>query len=88
MVKNLPANTGDLGSIPGSGRSPGEGNGYQLQTPAFFPGEVHGQRSLVGYSQWNHRELDTEQLGFHFISQKVLNSAITPFYHKRALTGQ
>ena len=31
MVKNLPANTGDLGSIPESGRSPGEGNGYPLQ---------------------------------------------------------
>ena len=27
IVKNLPANKGDVGSIPGSGRSPGEGNG-------------------------------------------------------------
>ena len=26
MVKNLPANAGDVGSIPESGRSPGEGN--------------------------------------------------------------
>ena len=31
MVKNLPANAGDAGSIPGSGRSPGEGNGNLLQ---------------------------------------------------------
>ena len=34
MVKSLPANggeAGDLGSIPGSGRSPGEGNGNPLQ---------------------------------------------------------
>jgi len=31
MVKNLPANTGDPGSIPGLGRSPGEGNGNPLQ---------------------------------------------------------
>ena len=34
MVKNLPANVGDIkdvGSIPGSGRSPGEGNGNPLQ---------------------------------------------------------
>ena len=31
VVKNLPANTGDAGSIPGSGKSPGEGNGYPLQ---------------------------------------------------------
>ena len=28
MVKNLPANKGDLGSVPELGRSPGEGNGY------------------------------------------------------------
>ena len=31
MVENLPANAGDLGSIPGSGRSPGGGNGNPLQ---------------------------------------------------------
>ena len=30
-VKNLPANAGRTSSIPGSGRSPGEGNGYPLQ---------------------------------------------------------
>ena len=30
-VKNLPANAGDVGSIPGSGRSPGGGNGNPLQ---------------------------------------------------------
>ena len=30
-VKNLPANAGDTGSIPGLGRSPGEGNDYPLQ---------------------------------------------------------
>ena len=31
MVKNSPANAGDVGLIPGSGRSPGEGNGNLLQ---------------------------------------------------------
>ena len=31
MVKNLPANVGDAGSIPGLSRSPGEGNGNPLQ---------------------------------------------------------
>ena len=30
MVKNLPVKAGDTGSIPGSGRSPGEGNGTLL----------------------------------------------------------
>ena len=44
VVKNLPANAGDQGSIPGSGRSPGGRNGNPLQ----LPGESHGQRSLVG----------------------------------------
>ena len=31
MVKNLPADARDTGSIPGSARSPGEGNGNPLQ---------------------------------------------------------
>ena len=31
VVNNLPANAGDMGSIPGLGRSPGEGNGKLLQ---------------------------------------------------------
>ena len=31
MIKNLPAKAGDVGSVPGLGRSPGEGNGYPLQ---------------------------------------------------------
>ena len=31
VVKNLPVNAGDLSSVPGSGRSPGEGNGNPLQ---------------------------------------------------------
>ena len=46
MVKNLPANAGDMGLIPGWGRSPREGNGPRV----FLPGKFHGQRSLVGYS--------------------------------------
>ena len=49
-------NEGDMGSIPGSGRSPGEGNGNPF--PVFLPGESHGQRSLVGYSPWGRKEVD------------------------------
>ena len=30
-------------------------------TPVFLPGESYGQRSLVGYSPWGHRELDTTE---------------------------
>ena len=37
-------NAGDPGLIPGSGRSPGQGNG----TPVPLPGKSYGQRSLVG----------------------------------------
>ena len=44
-------NVGDLGSVLGSGRSPGEGTGQR--TPVFLPGELHGQRSLAGYSPWH-----------------------------------
>jgi len=46
-VKASTCNMGDLGLIPGSGRSPGEGNGNPLQ---YLPGESHGRGSLVGYS--------------------------------------
>ena len=34
-----------------------------LPVPTFLPGEFHGQRNLVDYSPWRHRESDkTEQL--------------------------
>ena len=50
MVKNPPAYAGDIrdvGSIPGSGRSPGEENGNPLQYSCLE--RPHGQWSLVGY---------------------------------------
>ena len=55
-VKNTLATAGDAGSIPESGRSPGVGNGNPLQY--FVLGKFHGQRSLMGYSAWSHKELD------------------------------
>ena len=59
--KESACNTGDLGSIPGLGRSLGGGHGNSLQY--FYPENPHGQRSLVGYSPWGHKESDTtEQL--------------------------
>ena len=54
MVNNLPANAGDRGSFPGSGRSPGEGNGNPFQYPCLE--EFHGQKSLAGYSPWVCKE--------------------------------
>ena len=53
-VKASACNMGDPGLIPGSGRSPGEGNGNPLQ---YLPGESHGHRSLVGYSPWGHKRV-------------------------------
>ena len=67
---------GDPGSIPGSGRSPGEGNGNPLQ---FWPGESHGQRSLVGYSPWGRKESDTaEQLTLHYFHKQMTIRLLQP----------
>ena len=49
-------NSGDLGSIPGSRRSPWRRKWQP--TPVFLPGESHGQRSLVGYGPWGRKESD------------------------------
>ena len=69
-------NAGDLGSIPGLGRSPGKGNGNPLQ----YSGEFHGQRSLTSYSPWGLKESDmteSQEVGhFHFrISGKISSHA-------------
>ena len=42
-------------------------------TPVYLPGKSHGQRSLVCYSPWGHKELDmTEQLHFtHSLGEKL-----------------
>ena len=64
MVKNLPANVGDPGSIPGLGGPLEKGMATHSSTLAW---KSHGQRSLVGYSPWGRKELDTtEQPHFHF----------------------
>lgn len=47
-VKNLPAMQGDLGPIPGSGRIPGEGNGYPLEYSCLETS--CGEKSLADYS--------------------------------------
>ena len=52
-------NAGDLNLTPGLGRSPGGGNGNPFQYSCLE--HPHGQRSLVGYSPWGHKELDTTE---------------------------
>ena len=59
QVKNPPVNAGDVQSIPGSRRSPGEGNGNPL--PYSCLENPHGQRSLVGCSPWGHKQPDTTE---------------------------
>ena len=49
----------DLGSIPGLGRSSGGGHDNPLQYSC--PENPHGQRNLVGYNSWGHKESDTTE---------------------------
>ena len=80
-VKASASNAGGPGSIPGSGRSPGEGNGNPLQYSClenpmeggtwwtvFLPGQSHACRSLVGYSYSprSRKESDTTER-LHFV---------------------
>ena len=61
-VKNLSANAGVTGSISGSERAPGGQNGYPPQYSCLE--NLHGQRSLEGYSPWGCRveqDLATKQ---------------------------
>ena len=51
--KESTCNEGDLGSIPGLGRSPGGGHGNPLQYSCLE--NPHEQRSLAGSSPWDHR---------------------------------
>ena len=73
--QNANANAGDIrcGFDLWAGKNPWR-RAWQ-PTPVFLPGESHGQRSLVGYSPWGHKELDTTEvtshtciLGFHTFS--------------------
>ena len=70
-VKASACNAGDLGSIPGSGRSPVEGNGNPLQYSCL-------ENFMDGAARWAivHgvcKESDTtEQLLFHFLKKYIL----------------
>ena len=67
VVKNPPANAGDArdaGSIPGSERSPGVGNGNPLQYSCL---ENPMDRGLVGYSPGDHKESDTTNLDLGYV---------------------
>ena len=46
MIKNPSASEGDVGSVLGSGRSPGKSN-ERATPPVFFPRKSHDQRNLT-----------------------------------------
>ena len=58
--KGSACNAGNLGLIPGLGRSPGEGKGYPLQNS--------GLENFMDYmySPWGHKEADMTERLFHF----------------------
>ena len=61
VVKNLPANSGDAGD---AGSIPGPRRPWRRKwqpTGVFLYGKFQGQRSLVGYRSWDHKELDTTE---------------------------
>ena len=64
VVKNPLANSGDMGLDPWVRKIPWSGK--QQPTPVFLPEKFHGQRSLVGYKLWGHKEsYTTERLSTH-----------------------
>ena len=77
-------NAGHLGSIPRSGRSPGEGNGNPLQYSCLENPMDRG--TWLGYSPWGRKESDTtEQL--HSLTQEIiiheLNRNHETYIHKK-----
>ena len=58
MVKNLPVMQ-KTGFNPWVEKIPRKRE--WVPTPVFLPGKFHGQRSLVGYSPWGHKESDTTE---------------------------
>ena len=76
-VKNLPANAGDLGSIPGLGRSPGEGKGYPLQ----YAGLENSMNCIVrGVAKsW------TRLRHFHFqVSERAWSISYDGYFHPQS----
>ena len=82
VVKNQPANAGDKGLIPGSGRSPGEGSGNPLQYSCLgnsmergaWQATVHGVTKELD-TTWQLNNNNTDILGFFLITDNPIGSA-------------
>jgi len=64
LAKESTCSAGDMGSIPGLGRSPGGGKGYP--TPVFLPGESHGMDCIV-HGVAESQDM-TERLSLHLLT--------------------
>ena len=67
VVKNLPANAGDMrdaGLVPGSGRSPGGGHGNPLHY-SHLENPMDRGAWRATYGPWGHRELDMTEVTWH-----------------------
>ena len=70
VVKNLPANTGDLAGFNSCvGKLPWR-RAWQ-PTLVLLPGESHGQWSLASYNQWGQKELDTTEATYTHMQEEV-----------------
>ena len=77
-IKNLPANAGDMGSIPGSGRSPGGGNGNPLQYSCLgntMDREPEGLQSRESQKNWTWLS-DFTSLHGYYMKQSSMNSRV------------
>ena len=59
VVKNLPANAGDSGSVPGVGKIIWRRKWQS--TLVLLPGKFHGQRNLAHRVVWGRKELDVTE---------------------------
>ena len=70
-VKTLPANAGDTGLIPGSGRSPGEGNGNALQYSCLGNPKDRG-------AWWAIESMGSKKIGHDLATKQQHNKSISP----------
>ena len=71
--KETACNAGDLSSVPGSGRCPGEGNGTHSSILAW---KIPWLEVPVGYSPWGHKESDKTELLHWFTVRKYSMSTV------------
>ena len=77
-VKASAYSAGDLGLIPGWGKTPWRRKWQP--TPLFLSGKSHRQRSLAGYSPWAGKELDTtDPLHFTWLDGTLLAKYVSAF---------